>query len=85
MRTGVCLTLKLELDDQETKKLKKKVKSSKKERCGMSIPRNTREALMLDKNNGNTLWAEAIANERTALEAKGVFKFHHPTNKMPSD
>ena len=51
----------------------------------MSIPRNTREALMLDKNNGNTLWAEAIANERTALEAKGVFKFHHPTNKMPSD
>ena len=64
--------------------LKKKVKSSIRERYGIKIPRNTREVLLLDKHNGNTLWAEAISKERTYLEEKGVFKFHLPVTKIPS-
>ena len=34
---------------------KKKVRSPAKEKFGIPILRNTQEALIIDKNNGNTL------------------------------
>lgn len=30
---------------------------------GIQVPRNKREALQLDKENGNTLWQDAITTE----------------------
>ena len=33
------------------------------EKFGISLPKNVKEALQLDKENGNTLWADAIATE----------------------
>ena len=29
----------------------------------ISLPKNIKEALQLDKENGNTMWADAIATE----------------------
>ncbi len=31
---------------------------------GIEIPKTVKEALALDRKNGNTLWADAIAKER---------------------
>ena len=33
------------------------------EKFGISLPNNVKEALQLNKENGNTLWADAIATE----------------------
>ena len=33
------------------------------EKFGIAIPNNVKEALELDKENGNTLWDDAIATE----------------------
>lgn len=54
----------------------KKTKTT--EKFGIKIPNNTREALLLDKMNGNTKWADAIAKEMLGLEQLGVFKYHTP-------
>jgi hypothetical protein len=35
---------------------------------------SVREALMLDKENGNTYWADSIALEMNALKKMGCFK-----------
>ena len=64
---------------------KKKIKSLCKERFGIKIPRNTQEALILNKDNGNTLWAEAIAKERTVLKHYSVFVFYPSSTKILSD
>ena len=46
------------------------------EKFGIPIPRNTREALLFDKQNKNTKWADAIAKEMSGLERLRVFEFH---------
>ena len=33
------------------------------EKFGIALPKNVKEELQLDKENGNTLWADAIATE----------------------
>ena len=33
------------------------------EKFGIALSKNVKEALQLDKKNGNTLWADAIATE----------------------
>ena len=33
------------------------------EKFGIALPKNIKEALQLDKENGNTLWADTIATE----------------------
>ena len=33
------------------------------EKFGIALPKNFKEALKLDKKNGNTLWADAISTE----------------------
>ena len=46
-----------------------------RDKFGYKIPNNYREALLLDKNNGNTLWAYEISKDMTTLEKLGVFQY----------
>jgi hypothetical protein len=48
---------------------------------GIEVPRNTREALFFDKQNKNTLSADAIFKEMSGLRRLNVFKFHAPNYK----
>ena len=41
---------------------------------GVQVPRNTKEALLFDKQNNNTLWKEAIAKEMSKITEFQVFK-----------
>ena len=41
---------------------------------GVRVPRNVNEALILDKENGNTLWKDAIKKEMTKIIEFQVFK-----------
>jgi hypothetical protein len=52
-----------------------------KVKMGIEVPRNTREALFFDKQNKNTLWADAIFKEMSGLRRLNVFKFHAPNYK----
>ena len=38
------------------------------EKFGIALPNNVKEALKLDKQNGNTLWADAISTEMKMLK-----------------
>ena len=38
--------------------------------------------LLLDRNNGRKLWADATANHMTALERLGVLQFYPPKTKF---
>ena len=49
---------------------------------GLKIPRNVREVLELDRENGNKLWEEAMKKEIASLIAMNCFKFH-PSNFKP--
>eukprot|EP00957_Ditylum_brightwellii_P009590 723517-Ditylum_brightwellii.AAC.1 len=51
---------------------KKKIR----EKFGIKIPRNMKEALLLDKKNGDSKWAEAICKKIDLLEWFGVFQYH---------
>jgi hypothetical protein len=50
-----------------------------REKFSIRIPNTTTEALRLDKENNNLLWAEAIDKEMSALERLECFKFVDPT------
>ena len=43
-----------------------------REKFGIEVPRNVRHALLLDAKNKNSLWAEAISKEMSALEKAKV-------------
>ena len=49
---------------------------------GIKVPNNVREVLILDKENVNNLWAEAIQKEMTALNQASVFIYHPPSYKV---
>ena len=53
-----------------------------REKFGIRIPNNVREALLFDKLNGDTKWADAIAKEMGALERLHCFKFMPPNHKL---
>ena len=46
------------------------------------IPNNYREALLLDKNIGNTLWVYEISKDMKTLEKLGVFQLYLPKTKF---
>ena len=48
----------------------------------VQVPRNTKEALLFDKQNNNTLWKEAIAKEMSKIMEFQVFKTP-PDGKPP--
>jgi hypothetical protein len=41
---------------------------------GIRVPRNVKQALLMDQENGNTHWHDAIKKEMDALLERGVFK-----------
>lgn len=49
---------------------------------GLKVPNNVRESLLLDTENENNLWAEAIRKEMTVLSKESVFVHHHPSYKV---
>ena len=54
--------LKEKMSINEPNKVKKY-----QEKFGYKIPKNSREAILLDKKNWNTLWYDAISDEMMAL------------------
>ena len=52
---------------------------------GVWIPRNVKEALEVDKKNGNNLWREAIVKEISALWDMKVFKLLGKGQKQKND
>ena len=57
-------------------------KKKYREKFGIRIPRNVREALLFDKMNGDSKWAEAIKKEMDALARLHCFKFMPPNHKL---
>ena len=53
-----------------------------REKFGYKIPNITREALLLDKKNGNILCNDAIAKDVAALERLGSFQLYPPKTKF---
>ena len=49
-----------------------------KYKFGVRVPRNVRDALSIDRANGNTLWAEAIQKELRQLEDFETFEVAKP-------
>eukprot|EP00957_Ditylum_brightwellii_P133555 10182943-Ditylum_brightwellii.AAC.1 len=57
-------------------------KKNIKEKFGIKIPRNTKEALLLGKKNGDRKWVETICKEVDACERLGVFQYHDARTKF---
>ena len=54
-------------------------KHKNKEKMGINVPRNTREAIFFDKQDKNTLWADAIFKEMSGLRRLNVFNSIYQT------
>ena len=63
----------------------KRDQMKKREKFGVRIPNNVREALIYDREAGNTLWADAIKKEMTALNEAKVFEYHSPHFEVGKD
>jgi hypothetical protein len=50
---------------------------------GVEVPRNTREALLLDKKNKNDMWKVAMKKEIQGIQDHGTFLFLPPGSKPP--
>ncbi len=73
---------------RKTAKKKKRKNPGRNDRIpglkyGVEVPRTVREALELDKQNGNTLWADAIEKEINALLLLDCFEFQDPKDWQP--
>ena len=53
------------------------------EKFGIALPKNVKEALQLDKDYGNTLWADAIATEMKNVKVD--FKILDDDEMAPRD
>ena len=53
---------------------RKRLNSSTKYMFGVPIPRTTKQAYEFDKINGNTAWADAIAEEMDKISSFGTFE-----------
>jgi hypothetical protein len=52
---------------------------------GVRIPRNVREALLFDEENGDTLWTDAMSKEISALKHLNCFRVQERQNWNPRD
>ena len=57
--------------------------SKHNEQFGIDLPKNIKEALQTDKDNVNTLWADAISTERKNV--KVAFKILDDGEMAPRD
>lgn len=76
---------KYEIKIRRISRNKRNEKKGIRTKYGIEIPRNVKEALLFDEQNGNTMWADAILKEMTALEKANVWKFYPPHHKLPSE
>jgi hypothetical protein len=53
-----------------------------REKFGIRIPKNVKQALQFDRENGNTFWADAISKEMSALERLDCFEFVDPSTSF---
>ena len=60
-------------------------KTKNKEKFGIKVPNNVREALIFDRENQNNLWADAILKEMTALDTAGCFEYFPPHHRFDKD
>jgi len=56
-----------------------------KEKFGVKVPNNVRDALILDRINKNTLWADAMTKEMSALNSAKCFLYYPPDYKFGSE
>eukprot|EP00957_Ditylum_brightwellii_P170563 12983402-Ditylum_brightwellii.AAC.1 len=56
-----------------------------REKYGIKVPKNTKEALILDKVNGNKKWAEVILKEMSALDQLNMYKYHNPSTEFKKE
>ena len=63
---------------------RRKARSAPVYKFGHKVPRNTRQAYEFDKINGNTLWADAIADEMGKMRKFGTFRPLDPGERLPS-
>ena len=82
MRISQTKELRKELQIRRLSRNKRIQKKSKVIKFGITVPNNVKEALILDKENGNNLWAEAIQKEMTALNKASVFIHYPPNHKI---
>ena len=61
------------------------VSQSMRETFGIKIPNSTKEALILDRINGDNKWHDSMQKELMALEKLNVWKFHPSHHRMPKD
>ena len=80
MRKNSIITMNLRRMSKNTRN--KKIVN--REKFGIKIPNNVREALILDRINKNNLWAEAMAKEMAALNSAKCFKYHPGHHKFDS-
>ena len=70
-KSKIPRSLKVKISRNERNKINKD-----QEKFGYKIPNNSREAILLDKKNGNTLWDDEISKEITSLERLVVLQFY---------
>ena len=88
--TNDCISAPVQTRHHLACELKQKIKKGKPGRnnhgkhCivsrtkhGTLVPNDVKEAIQLDDDNGNTLWAEAIAKEMNGLDVLKCFQWHH--------
>ena len=71
---------------QLARAFKTKVKGqAKKFQFGVQVPVGLKQAMMLDKKNGNTLWLDSIRKELSCLDDHNVFKVLPKGADQPPD
>ena len=70
---------------RKSKRVMKEQRSGKRKyKYGIEVPFNVKDATdVLDKQEGNNLWREAIEKERKAFEDEEVFEFLPKGSKPP--
>ena len=66
------------------RRISRNTRTSKKNnriKFGIKVPNSVKEDLLLDRENNNILWAEAITKKMTALRKSGMREFHPPHTK----
>lgn len=66
-------------------KNKRNEKINNREKFGINIPNSVKEALIFDRQNNNTLWADAIYKEMAALDKAKCFKYYPPTYRVSKE
>ena len=81
MRLKLCKEMKI----RRTSKNQRTLKDKNRTKFGIVIPNNVKHALLLDKQNNNQAWAEAILKEMNALTKAGVWDFKPPNFRIPKN